>query len=117
MKNLIIIFVLFISTIVSAQSILVAGTQVDCGTWISARKNNTSSHYEHYLLGLLNGLALGRGVEVWQRKNTSTTVTTVQFYYWMDAYCQKNPLEGVMPGSLAFANEMSNGDFNKAYKK
>jgi hypothetical protein len=35
----------------------------------------------------------------------------------MDEYCRKNPLKGVLDGSIDFASEMTNGEFFKEQKK
>ena len=94
-----------------AQGIVAQGGSIDCGKWLSARKMQTANYYEHYLLGLIDGLALGRSVNVWAGKGGR--VTTEQFYFWIDAYCEKNPLDMTVTAAFSFADEMSDGLFKK----
>lgn len=98
-----------------AQGVLMQGGSLDCGTWLSARKSNTANHFEHYLLGAIDGLALGRLVDVWGGKGGR--VTREQFYYWMDNYCEKNPLDMTITAAVNFADEMSNGVFKTKAKR
>lgn len=109
------LFLLLSSITASAQGIETKGGNVDCGKWLSARKSNTASYYEHYLLGYIDGLAVGRWVDVWAGKGGR--VTSEQFYYWMDAYCEKKPLDMTLTGAFNFADEMSDGIFKKKARK
>jgi hypothetical protein len=38
---------------------------VDCGEWVKARTDAQAGYLEHYLIGLINGLTLGRNLEFW----------------------------------------------------
>ena len=100
-----------VSMTAGAEGILLKGGSVDCGKWLNARKLQTAKYYEHYLFGVVDGLALGNGINVWAGKGGR--VTQEQFYYWMDAYCQKNPLDFTVTGAWEFADEMSEGSFKK----
>ncbi len=109
------IFCLFLNLNLShAQSIYVQGT-INCGLWLEARKNNNSVHFEHYVLGFVNGLALGRNVDIWRAKGME--ISNEQLYYWMDNYCKNNPLKGVVIGAFDFANEMTNDEYRKKHPK
>ena len=85
------------------QGIVVEGT-VDCGEWITARSNNTAVPLEHYLLGLLNGLALGRQDEFWRADGRSKP-SREAIYLWMDKYCRDNPLSNPVSGAFVLFDE------------
>lgn len=110
MKRIFILLFFLAVNSIYAQGVAVQG-HLDCGRWLEARKNSNSKHFEHYLLGFVNGLALGRMVDIWNAKGT--TISNEQLYYWMDNYCNKNPLNSAITGSFDFANEMTNGEYNK----
>jgi hypothetical protein len=114
MKKIIAAIVFLTSTITNAQLIHVEGS-VNCGLWLEARTAKTADNYESFVLGYVNGLAVGRLIDIW-RFNRSN-VSREQLYFWMDEYCRKNALKGVYDGSVDFANEMTNGEFRKAQKK
>lgn len=97
-----------------AQGISIVGT-LDCGQWIGARKQDRAVAFEHFLIGLVNGYAVGRSVEIWRGKGLE--VSREQFFIWMDIYCQKNPLTTPLRGTLDFADEMTDGEFSRRYHK
>lgn len=114
-KFLAIIFAMFMSLpVFSAEGIWTQGS-INCGDWLNARKTNKADYLEHYLVGLVNGLALGRSVEIWHANGVN--VTQDQFFYWMDAYCQKEPLSTPITGAGVFANERTNSLFEKRAAK
>ncbi len=115
LKKLLVLLMVLSSLGANAQGVVAMGGIVDCGKWLEARKNNIANYYEHYLLGLVDGFALGRVLDVWSGKGGR--VTKEQFYFWMDNYCQKNPLNMTVTGAAAFANEMTDGAFNQKVKK
>lgn len=93
------------------EGVLVEGV-ADCGLWVSARKQgNRASNLEHFLTGLLNGLALGRGVEFWRASGSQ--LSREQVYLWMDGYCAKNPLMTVYSGAYSLMDEHTKGAFSK----
>jgi hypothetical protein len=79
---------------------------LDCGQWIEARKNSGSSALELYILGLLNGLSLGTGVEFW-RSGGQSKPSREAIYLWIDNYCTANPLEDVFEAAIALYIERS----------
>ena len=97
-----------------AQSVYVQGT-INCGLWLETRINKNSIHFEHYVLGFVNGLAVGRAVDIWRENGTQ--VSKEQLYYWMDNYCKNNPLKSVVTGAFDFANEVTNDEFRKKHPK
>ncbi len=116
MKHKLLIFLLVIISIsASAQGVIVKGGSIDCGKWLTARKTNTANYYEYYLLGIVDGLALGRAVDIWTGKNGR--ITSEQFYYWLDSYCEKNPLNMTITGAFNFADEMTAGEFNSKARR
>ncbi len=113
MKNLIAITIVLIISNLAAANVAVEGN-LDCGAWLDARKSNSSKFFEHYLIGTINGMALGRNIEIWNANGIK--VSREQVYFWMDSYCQKNPLSYTITGAFAFANERTNGLYNDAVK-
>jgi len=94
-----------------AEGIIVK-SPVDCALWADARKRPAPSAIalEHYVTGLVNGLALGSGTEFWRAKSG---ISKEQVYYYIDTYCQKNPLEGVLSGVIAVINEQTNNAYSR----
>lgn len=76
---------------------------VDCGLWRDARKKDSAAVLEGYLVGLINGMAVASQTEIWKAKGIS--VTESQVYYWMDGFCEKNPLKDVIQGAFEFKRE------------
>ena len=108
--------ILFVSSMTAgAQGVVAKGGSIDCGEWLDARKTKTAGYYEHYLLGLIDGMSLGRVVNIWAGKGGRITVA--QYYYWMDTYCEKNPLQMTVSGAYDFANEMSDGYYTKKMQR
>ncbi len=56
-----------------AQGIYVEGP-LDCGQWVNSRTNRNSVAIEHYVIGVLNGLAIGHGVEFWRADGHAVAV-------------------------------------------
>ena len=108
MKKLLLITILtFASATCSKAAIWVEGA-IDCGSWLSARKTASAQYLEHYLVGTVNGLAMGSALEIWGGTD-GIRVNREQLYFWMDGWCQTNPLLGLIAGTFAFANERTNG--------
>jgi hypothetical protein len=101
------------SGISAAQSFWVE-TAEDCGEWVKARKLKRSSPHEARLVGLLDGMAIGRMIEIW--KAQGNPMSKEQAYLWMDKYCQSNPLSRVVSGAEELANEKTNGEYRRLQK-
>lgn len=97
----------------AAQGIIVKGT-IDCGMWIKAREEKTAEILESYVMGTINGLAMGRSIEIWKADGREVSVD--QAYLWLDNYCRKNPLQGVMPGLIIFSDERTQKQFTTALR-
>jgi hypothetical protein len=108
--------------------ILISGTQVaaknlivqrsaDCGMWLDARKSQNKSPValEHFANGLVNGISLGSGIEIWNAQGKKTT--PAQLYYWIDAYCTRKPLDDVYEAVFEFVDERTGGEWKRTFKK
>lgn len=105
---------LSVTAFAQESSGVVIDGHVDCGEWLSARKVSSASHFETFLIGIVNGLALGRVIDIWDAGGLR--VSREQLFYWMDAYCEKAPLSNVISGAFGFADERTNGQFTEAAK-
>lgn len=114
-RNILIVFSIMLPCgTAAAQGVLIDG-KLDCGDWVEARNSQRSQIYEGVLVGLLNGMALGSGVEIWEGRGIRMSRT--QAFLWMDNYCRTNPLNVVTAGAVALANEKSNGAYRRAVSK
>lgn len=100
------------SASVSSQTVNLLGT-INCGQWLEAReqKQVQAAIYEHYLLGMINGMALASRVELWLQRGRE--LSSAQMYFWMDNYCRANPLKDVTAGAVSYAEEVSDGRYLK----
>ena len=99
---------------ISAGQRIWVETPEDCGDWVKARKLKRSSPHEAHLVGLLNGMAIGRMIEIW--KAQGNPMSKEQVYLWMDKYCESNPLSRVVIGAEELANEKTNGEYRRLQK-
>ena len=90
-----------------AQGITLIG-EVNCAQWASARETKTAGGFQDYLLGFINGLAIGSENDFWVYPNR---IEREQVFYWMDQYCAENPLENVVYGSYAVFEERFGEDW------
>ena len=89
-------------------------TAEDCGDWVKARKLKRSSPHEARLVGLLDGMAIGRMIDIW--KAQGNPMSKEQVYSWMDKYCQSNPFSRIVIGAEELANENTNGEYRRLQK-
>jgi len=99
---------------ISAGQRIWVETAEDCGEWVKARKLKRSSPHEARLVGLIDGMAIGRVIEIW--KAQGNPMSKEQAYLWMDKYCQSNPLSLVVTGADVLADERTNGAYNRQLK-
>src|SRR5262249_41007980 len=90
----------------TAESVWVEGLP-DCGTWVQARTAAKARVLEAYLLGVLNGAAIGAQLEFWLAGGI--LVNREQVYLWMDNYCRNSPLSNIVEGAGALMNERTKG--------
>lgn len=98
-----------------AQVGVVQQNSVNCGLWLKGRQTNAAQYLEHFLTGTVNGMAMGAWIEIW-RGTSGVLVSPEQLYFWMDGWCQKNPLTSTEEGAFAFANERTNGAYGNRLK-
>lgn len=94
----------------ASEGVTVLGS-VKCSQWLQARADKKSQFQEQYLVGLVDGMTLGRAINIWSAKGYS--LERNQFFYWMDNYCKNNPLGQTITGAFAFADEVTEGRFTK----
>lgn len=109
MKTLLVVAVLLAALIQStshaqAQGVMVEG-QVDCGLWVKARTDQRSVSLEHFVLGLLDGLAMGHNVEFWRAHGSNVSRDSV--FLWIDNYCHANPLKSAIEATAELYTEQS----------
>lgn len=97
----------------SAAGVYIRG-QSDCGTWVKSRNSNTSDIIEGYFLGMLNGLALGSGVEFWNAGPNE--INFEQVYLWADKYCRDNPLSTTVTAAVSLMNERTGGAYARSHQ-
>lgn len=103
MKSLGVLFcVILLGNTALAEGITAQGG-VDCAQWVGARTENISILNEQYLIGFLDGLALGKQIEFWEAKEVS--VSREQTFFWMDMYCKDNPLSHSITGAFKLFEE------------
>ena len=86
------------------QGIYVEG-QLNCGQWIDSRTKSSSVSIERYVIGVLNGLALGHGIELWRADGQAVSREAV--FVWVDNYCRNHPLDPFVKGIIALYKERS----------
>ena len=87
------------------------GGKVDCGMWIDARSKRQALALEHYLLGLLNGMVMGSGIEFWRAKGIE--VSREQVNLWMDFFCRSQPLKSIEQGAPMLYDERTDGAWSR----
>jgi hypothetical protein len=105
---------LMLASGISAGQTIRVETAEDCGEWMKARKLKRSSPHEARLVGLIDGMAIGRMTEIW--KAQGNPMSKEQVYSWMDQYCQANPQSRIVIGAEELANEKTNGEYRRLQK-
>jgi hypothetical protein len=75
-----------------------------CAEWAEDRRiaSSLSRRSEAWLRGLLNGFAFAADKEFW---DSGDGLTNDQVFFWMDRYCDENPLKRVVHGAITLMNE------------
>jgi hypothetical protein len=75
-----------------------------CAEWAEDRRldDNVSKRSQAWLRGLLNGFAFAADKEFW---DSGDGLTNDQVFFWMDRYCDENPLKRVANGAVTLMNE------------
>lgn len=77
-----------------------------CARWHEYR-NNANRAAEAYLYGLMNGLAVGTANDFWADLKPN------QVLFWMDKYCDNNPLGSTLYGAYKLMEERHGPDWPK----
>jgi len=75
----------------------------DCGEWLASRQQKTSIAFEHYVLGMLNGLTMGADREFWNADGRAMSRDAA--YFWIDGYCRSHPTDLLTTAVVTFFNE------------
>jgi len=113
MKNIKILLIILgfqMSAWADSELLTIEGT-TDCASWVLGRTTDRSAAYEHYVIGLLNGMVVGSKMAFWRAKGSK--LTQGQVFLWMDNYCSKNPLSGPFEGAIELMSEQTSGRFAK----
>ena len=86
-----------------AAAVIVQGDRT-CAHWseVRERADDFTTMTESWLMGVLNGFAFAGQKEFW---DSGDGLTIDQVYFWMDRYCDENPLKRVMHGAITLMNE------------
>ena len=88
-----------------AQTITV-DINYSCASWAEIRNDGSPSYIlEFWLSGLMTGLSLGSGNDLWGSLNRKQVV------FWMDRYCDNNPLAETTIGATTLMLERFGRDW------
>lgn len=75
-----------------------------CAGWAEDRRrdDNLSRVSQAWLRGLLNGFAFASEKDFWE---SGDGLTNDQVFFWMDRYCDENPLKRISHGAVTLMNE------------
>lgn len=106
-------FSAFISAVFasSACADITINSPLDCATWAKSRSENRADALEAYMVGLMNGLAVGSGTEFWNAG--ADLLKREQVYFWFDRFCANKPLSYVFEGAIDLMNERTNGAYSR----
>lgn len=90
-----------------ADAITTTGSYT-CDVWSESRnKTNLRIGADSYLFGLMNGLAVATKNDFW------ADLTPNQVLFWMDKYCDNNPLGSTLYGAYKLMEERHGPDWHK----
>jgi hypothetical protein len=93
----------FTATQAEALDMLAFGT---CAVWAEERRAKIV-YREFALIGMLNGLAFASGKNFWANLEPD------QIHFWMDRYCDNNPLSNTTDGAIKLMNETTGTTYRK----
>ena len=97
----------FTATQAEAVSVAVSvKAYATCAEWAKDRKSDVR-YSEFSLIGMLNGLAFASGRDFWANLKND------QVYFWMDRYCDNNPLSNTTDGAIKLMNETTGTTYRK----
>ena len=80
-----------------------------CADWAQARFDRNAYALEQHVVGTLNGIAIGAYRDFWREK---TAIDSRQAFFWMDNFCEKNPLDKLLSGVFSLVSERLGGDWS-----
>jgi hypothetical protein len=89
------------SATANAQSVTIKYAY-SCATWAEVRRKGFSIESmpaQGWLVGLMNGLALESGYDVWRNLQEK------QVFMWMDLHCARNPLDSLVDATYKLLEE------------
>ncbi len=75
----------------------------NCGDWVTQRQEGPAQSIKlrGYVVGYINGLAIGRAAELWRANGD--VLSQDQVFLWIDNWCKENPLETLDRAIFQFA--------------
>jgi len=75
----------------------------NCGDWVTQRQEGPAQSIKlrGYVVGYINGLAIGRGADLWRANGG--VLSQDQVFLWIDNWCKENPLETLDRAIFQFA--------------
>ena len=108
-----IIFSLIVSATLAsnAQAQIIIKNYYPCAEWHQDRKAGGAHKAiaDHWLIGLLNGYVVLTEINLWADLKMN------QVMFWMDRYCDNNPLENTYEGSIKLMEERYGKDWYEPY--
>lgn len=79
---------------------------VDCGRWLTEREAGTSVLIEGAEIGLIDGLALGTGADIW-----ASGIKPEQVFFFTDNHCRERPLDHMISAVFALFKHQFGDDW------
>ncbi len=100
-----------IGTQVDAQSVSIKYGFYNCASWAEIRNGDyTSIAPEHWLVGYLDGLAVGSGKDIWGPSQGN--ITDKQVFFWMDRNCANNPFDSLPVAAFKLMTDLFGKGWN-----
>jgi len=86
-----------------AHPVYLEGGSTDCGDWLQARSEKRSAALEHFMLGFIDGMAIGYDQDFWNAGGKS--ISRNALYFSIDNYCHAHPTSNLIEAGLAIFKE------------
>jgi len=93
-------------TATQAEAVVAVLAFRNCAQWAEDRRSNIL-YSEFTLIGMLNGLAFTSD------KDFLANLEPDQVHFWMDRYCDNNPLSNTTDGAIKLMNETTGTTYSK----
>ena len=114
MKNVLLIFLVFLAQGIGASTLWIEGGSANCADWIKSRQDKVSIRFEYFLMGTVNGMAIGSNFNIWACR--PVRIDRDQMFMWVDEYCRKNPLSLQINAVQDFVEVVTNGEYHEKAK-